>query len=71
MAKAYDLVVVGVGTAAMGVVGSVREAGWSAAVIDFRPYGAGRRDPREVAKQGAADGYDLSSLPDLVARLAI
>jgi glutathione reductase (NADPH) len=39
MAKVYDLVVVGTGTAAMVAAMRVRAAGWSVAVIDFRPFG--------------------------------
>lgn len=62
MAKAYDLVVVGVGTAAMGVVGTVREAGWSVAVVDFRPYGGTCAlrgcDPKKMLVT-AAEAIDL------------
>ena len=43
MARSYDLVIVGTGTAAMGVAMRVRAAGWRVAVIDFRPYAATRR----------------------------
>lgn len=39
MARQYDLVVIGAGTAAMGVSTRVRAAGWSVAVVDFRPFG--------------------------------
>ncbi|HVR81457.1 MAG TPA: NAD(P)/FAD-dependent oxidoreductase [Luteimonas sp.] len=39
MEKQYDLVVVGTGTAAMVAAMEVRAAGWSVAVIDFRPFG--------------------------------
>lgn len=39
MAKHYDLVIVGTGTAAMVAAMEVRAAGWSVAVIDFRPFG--------------------------------
>lgn len=39
MAKRYDLVIVGTGTAAMVAAMRVSAAGWSAAVIDFRPFG--------------------------------
>ena len=35
----YDLVVIGAGTAAMGVASWVRAAGWTVAVADFRPFG--------------------------------
>ncbi len=62
MTKAYDLIVVGVGTAAMGVVGSVREAGWSVAVVDFRPYGGTCAlrgcDPKKMLVT-AAEAMDL------------
>lgn len=62
MAKAYDLDVVGVGTAAMGVVGTVREAGWSVAVVDFRPYGGTCAlrgcDPKKMLVT-AAEAMDL------------
>ena len=39
MAKRYDLVILGTGTAAMGTATRVRTAGWSVAVVDFRPFG--------------------------------
>ncbi len=39
MARRYDLVVIGAGTAAMGVATRVRAAGWTVAVVDFRPFG--------------------------------
>lgn len=42
MSKVHDLVIVGTGTAAMVAATRVRSAGWSVAVIDFRPlYTAG------------------------------
>jgi len=37
--KAYDLIVIGSGTAAQVAVAKVRAAGWSVAVIDHRPFG--------------------------------
>ena len=62
MAKAYDLVVVGVGTAAMGLLGRMREAGWSVAAIDFRPYGGTCAlrgcDPKKMLVTGA-EAIDL------------
>lgn len=62
MAKTYDLIVVGTGTAAMGVVATVREAGWSVAVIDFRPYGGTCAlrgcDPKKMLVTGA-EAMDL------------
>ena len=39
MAKKYDLIVLGTGSAAMGVATRVRDAHWSVAVVDFRPFG--------------------------------
>lgn len=64
MAKPYDLVVVGTGTAAMGIVGPVREAGWSVAVVDFRPYGGTCAlrgcDPKKMLVTGA-EAIDLAS----------
>ena len=39
MNRKYDLVVIGAGTAAMGVATRVRAAGWTVAVADFRPFG--------------------------------
>ena len=39
MARSYGLVVIGAGTAAMGVASRVRAAGWTVAVVDFRPFG--------------------------------
>ena len=38
-AIAYDLVIVGSGTAAMTAAMRVRKAGWTVAMIDFRPFG--------------------------------
>ena len=39
MAEQYDLVVIGTGTAAMVAAMRVRAAGWSVAIIDYRPFG--------------------------------
>ncbi len=39
MPNHYDLLVIGSGTAAVGAATRVREAGWTVAVVDFRPYG--------------------------------
>ncbi len=39
MARQYDIVVIGAGTAAMGVATRVRAAGRTVAVVDFRPFG--------------------------------
>jgi len=53
----YDLVVVGAGTAAMGAAMRARKAGWSVAVIDFRPFGSTRAprgcDPKKALLAGA------------------
>jgi glutathione reductase (NADPH) len=58
MAKTYDLVIVGAGTAAMGAAMRVRKAGWSVAVIDFRPFGGTCAlrgcDPKKMLVTGAA-----------------
>lgn len=35
----YDLVAIGTGAAALAVASRCREAGWSVAVVDSRPYG--------------------------------
>jgi glutathione reductase (NADPH) len=39
MARRYDLVVIGAGSAALTAASRVRAAGWSVAVADFRPFG--------------------------------
>ena len=39
MAKKYDLVVIGTGTAATVVASQCQAAGWTVAVIDHRPFG--------------------------------
>lgn len=46
----FDLVIIGTGTAAMVTATRVRDAGWSVAVIDEKPFGGtcalrGRRAP--------------------------
>jgi len=57
MRKRYDLVIVGTGTAAMGAAMRVRAAGWSVAVIDFRPFGGTCAlrgcDPKKMLIAGA------------------
>jgi glutathione reductase (NADPH) len=57
MSKVYDLVIVGTGTAAMVAAMRVRAAGWSAAVIDFRPFGGTCAlrgcDPKKMLVSGA------------------
>lgn len=57
MAKAYDLIVIGTGTAAMVASNRVRAAGWSVAVVDFRPFGGTCAlrgcDPKKMLITGA------------------
>src|SRR3970040_427884 len=58
MAKQYQLVIIGTGTAAMVAAMRVRAAGWSVAVIDFRPFGGTCAlrgcDPKKMLVGGAA-----------------
>jgi glutathione reductase (NADPH) len=58
MAKLYKLVIIGTGTAAMVAAMRVRSAGWSVAVIDFRPFGGTCAlrgcDPKKMLVGGAA-----------------
>lgn len=58
MAKQYDLVVVGTGTAAMVAAMQVRAAGWRVAVIDCRPFGGTCAlrgcDPKKLLVGGVA-----------------
>src|SRR5258706_1692035 len=64
MSEVYDLVIVGTGTAAMVAAMRVRAAGWSVAVIDFRPFGGtcGMRgcDPKKMLVSGA-EAIDFAS----------
>ncbi len=57
MGKIYDLVIVGTGTAAMVAAMRGRAAGWSVAVIDFRPFGGTCAlrgcDPKKMLVGGA------------------
>lgn len=57
MAKIYDLIVIGSGTAAMGAAFRTASAGWKVAVIDFRPYGGTCAlrgcDPKKMLITGA------------------
>lgn len=57
MAKTYDLVVIGTGTAAIVASGRVRAAGRSVAVIDHRPFGGTCAlrgcDPKKMLISGA------------------
>src|SRR5712664_961456 len=58
MAKQYDLVVIGTGTAAMVGAMHARGAGWRVAVADFRPFGGTCAlrgcDPKKLLLGGAA-----------------
>ena len=58
MAQQFDLAVIGTGTAARGAAMRIREAGWSVAVIDHRPYGGTCPlrgcDPKKVLVGGAS-----------------
>jgi glutathione reductase (NADPH) len=64
MRKGYDLVIVGTGTAAMVAAMRVRAAGWSVAVIDFRPFGGTCAlrgcDPKKMLVSGA-EAIDFAS----------
>src|SRR5882757_7309254 len=57
MTRRYDLVIVGTGTAAMVAAMRVRAAGWSVAVIDYRPFGGTCAlrgcDPKKMLVSGA------------------
>jgi len=57
MNKVYDLVIIGTGTAAMVAAMQVRAAGWSVAIIDFRPFGGTCAlrgcDPKKMLVSGA------------------
>jgi glutathione reductase (NADPH) len=57
MAKHYDLVVIGTGTAAQAAAHRVRARGWDVAVIDFRPFGGTCAlrgcDPKKMLVSGA------------------
>lgn len=58
MRKRYDLVIVGTGTAATVAAIRVRSAGWSVAIIDFRPFGGTCAlrgcDPKKMLIGGAS-----------------
>lgn len=64
MARSYDLVIIGTGSAAQGVAMKVRAAGWRVAVIDFRPFGGTCAlrgcDPKKVLVSGA-ESVDIVS----------
>ncbi len=63
MGKAYDLVVIGTGTAASVAASRCRAAGWRVAVIDHLPFGGTCAlrgcDPKKVLV-GAADAVDFA-----------
>src|SRR5712691_4571488 len=64
MRKVYDLVIVGTGTAAMVAAMRVRAAGWSVAMIDFRPFcgtcALRGCDPKKMLVSGA-EAIDFAS----------
>src|ERR1700724_3262402 len=57
MAKTYDLVIIGSGTAAQVASARVRAAGWEIAVVDHRPFGGTCAlrgcDPKKMLISGA------------------
>lgn len=57
MSKSFDLVVLGVGTAASTAARVCADAGWSVAVVDERPYGGTCPlrgcDPKKMLRRGA------------------
>ena len=61
MAKQYDLIVIGTGTAASGVATRCKDAGWQVAVIDHLPFGGTCAlrgcDPKKVLV-GVAEAVD-------------
>ncbi len=54
--REFDLIVIGTRTAAAAVVRQCAEAGWSAAIIDNRPYGGTCAlrgcDPKKMIRRG-------------------
>jgi glutathione reductase (NADPH) len=61
MQKAFDLVVIGSGSAGAGVASRCRAAGWTVAIVDSRPFGGTCAlrgcDPKKVLV-GAAEAID-------------
>jgi glutathione reductase (NADPH) len=57
MTRRYDLVIVGTGTAATVAAMRLRTAGWSVAIVDFRPFGGTCAlrgcDPKKMLIAGA------------------
>lgn len=68
MARQYDLVVIGTGTAAMGVSTRVRAAGWKVAVVDYRPFGGTCAlrgcDPKKMLVGGASAADQFRRMRD-------
>ena len=64
MAKTYDLVIIGSGTAAQVASARVRAAGWEIAVIDHLPFGGTCAlrgcDPKKMLISGA-EAIDAAS----------
>ena len=64
MAKTYDLVIIGSGTAAQVASARVRAAGWEIAVVDHRPFGGTCAlrgcDPKKMLISGA-EAIDAAS----------
>ena len=64
MAKTYDLVIIGSGTAAQVASARVRAAGWEVAVVDHRPFGGTCAlrgcDPKKMLISGA-EAIDAAS----------
>ena len=65
MTQRFDLVVIGTGTAASGVASRCRNAGWSVAIVDERPFGGTCAlrgcDPKKVLRR-AAEVVDAARL---------
>jgi len=59
--KLYDLIVIGTGTAGQVVASHCREAGWTVAIIDSRPFGGTCQlrgcDPKKVLVAAAESLY--------------
>ena len=69
MTQRFDLVVIGTGTAASGVASRCRNAGWSVAIVDERPFGGTCAlrgcDPKKVLRR-AAEVVDASRRGDVL-----
>jgi glutathione reductase (NADPH) len=57
MAQAFDLIVIGVGMAAVSAANKCASTGWSVAVVDELPYGGTCAlrgcDPKKILRRGA------------------